>query len=267
MLKQNNMYLKNILLMLIGLILITQTGLSQELRFDAQQYVSEGDTLNYRISFPDFSGSQSYPVVIFLHGGGERGDDNVSQLKWGVQNFATDQVMMTYKPIVIAPQMPEEASWSNFTGQFEDEDEPLRLADTPSRPLEMTMEVLDQVIENSSVDTTRIYITGMSMGGYGTWDAIARWPDRFAAAVPVCGGGDPTTANRIAEVPVWAFHGADDTVVVPEESRKMITALREAGANPGYTEYPGVGHFSWLQTYKDKYMMAWLFSQRNTDGK
>lgn len=265
MLRQINVLIKTTLLLLFALIMMTQTGLTQNLRFDVQQYVSEGDTLNYRAVFPDFSGSQSYPVVIFLHGGGERGNDNISQLKWGVQNFATDEVLMTYKPIIIAPQMPEGDSWSNFEGQGDDEEGPIRLADNPSRPLEMTMEVLDQIIENFSVDTSRIYITGMSMGGYGTWDAIARWPERFAAAVPVCGGGDPTTADRIAEVPVWAFHGADDPVVAPQESRKMIEALREAGANPGYTEYPGVGHFSWLQTYTDKNMMAWLFGHRNTE--
>ncbi|MEX2344875.1 MAG: prolyl oligopeptidase family serine peptidase [Balneolaceae bacterium] len=255
--------MKKILLIIIGVIFFSEAVQAQTMRFNAEQYIDEeGDTLNYRIAFPDFSGSESYPVVIFLHGGGERGNDNISQLKWGVQNFVTDHAMMTKKAIVLAPQSPEDERWSNFEGQFREDGEPLRLASEPSKPLKMTMEVLDQLIENFSVDTDRIYITGMSMGGFGTWDAIARWPERFAAAVPVCGGGDPSTAERIAHIPIWATHGADDPTVPPEMSRQMIEALQEAGGLPGYTEYPGVGHFSWLQTYTDDYLISWMFSQR-----
>ncbi len=258
--------MKKTLLIVLCLFVSLQTLNAQTQRFNAEQYIDEdGDTLNYRIAFPDFSGSEIYPVVIFLHGGGERGDDNISQLKWGVKNFVTDHRLMTKKAIVIAPQSPENRTWANFEGQYGNSDDPFRLADEPSKPLRMTMEVLDQLIENFAVDTNRIYITGMSMGGFGTWDAIARWPERFAAAVPVCGGGDPTTADQITDVPIWAFHGADDPTIPAERSREMIEALQNAGAKPGYTEYPGVGHFSWLQAYTDENMFAWLFSQRKND--
>lgn len=259
--------MKKLLFLITGFIIIGQIATAQTMRFNTEQYINEeNDTLNYRIAYPDFSESESYPLVIFLHGGGERGNDNKSQLKWGVQNFATDEAMKRYKAIVLAPQSPSNARWSNFEGQFSDDREkPLRLADIPSKPLQLTMEVVDQIVENFSVDTSRIYITGMSMGGFGTWDAIARWPERFAAAVPVCGGGDPATADRIAHIPIWATHGADDPTVPPEMSREMIRALRETGAKPGYSEYPGVGHFSWLQTYTDDYLMAWLFNQRKDE--
>lgn len=255
--------MKKLLLLLVILFFSAQVLQAQSSRFNSQQYIdADGDTLNYRVSYPDFSGSQSYPLVIFLHGGGERGNDNESQLKWGVQNLVTDHAMMTHKAIVLAPQSPEDSRWSNFEGQFREDGEPLRLADEPSKPLKMTMEVVDQIIENFNVDTDRIYITGLSMGGFGTWDAIARWPERFAAAVPVCGGGDPSTAGAIVNIPIWATHGADDPTVPPEMSRQMIEALQAAGGQPGYTEYPGVGHFSWLQTYEDDYLISWLFSQR-----
>lgn len=257
--------MKKLFTLLVIVILSGQITQAQVSRFTAQQYVDEdGDTLNYRIAFPDFSASQSYPLLIFLHGGGERGHDNVAQLKWGVQNFVTDEWMKKYKAIVLAPQVPDKEgySWSNFEGDFRESGQPLTLGDEPAKPLKMTMEVVDQIIENFSVDENRIYVTGMSMGGFGTWDAIARWPERFAAAIPICGGGAPSTATDIAnEVPVWVTHGADDPTVPPEMSRQMVEALREAGAQPGYTEYPEVGHFSWLQTYSDEYIIDWLFSQ------
>lgn len=255
--------MKKLFFALALLFFFSHTLNAQVSRFNAQQYVDEeGDTLNYRVAYPDFSGSQSYPLLIFLHGGGERGDDNVAQLKWGVQNFVTDEWMKTYKAIVLAPQSPEDGRWSNFEGQFREDGVPLELGAEPAKPLKMTMEIVDQLIENFSVDTDRIYITGMSMGGFGTWDALARWPERFAAAIPVCGGGAPSTAERFADVPIWVAHGADDPTVPAVMSRQMVEALQDADAQPGYTEYPGVGHFSWLQTYSDEYMIDWLFSQK-----
>lgn len=245
------------------ILIVTGTVQAQNDRFESRQYIDQGDTLNYRITFPDYNTSEKYPVVLFLHGAGERGNDNISQLKWGVKNFATDESMISHSAIVIAPQCPAGSRWSNFVGDREKE--PLQLGNEPARPLEMAMEVLDQVITNNAVDTTRIYITGLSMGGFGTWDALARWPEKFAAGVPVCGGGAPATAERMADIPVWAFHGAEDPTVDPALSRRMIQALRKAGAQPGYTEYPGVGHFSWLQAYSDPYMMDWLFNQEKGD--
>jgi predicted peptidase len=112
------------------------------------------------------------------------------------------------------------------------------------------------------VDTNRIYITGLSMGGFGTFDAIQRYPNLFAAAVPVCGGGDVSKAAVIAKIPIWIFHGADDAAVNPAYSLEMVDALTKAGAHPGFTQYPEVGHFSWLAAYSDKMMLEWLFRQR-----
>ena len=113
-----------------------------------------------------------------------------------------------------------------------------------------------------SIDATRLYVTGLSMGGYGTWDALQRYPDRFAAAVPICGGGDVKQAKKIAQIPIWAFHGDKDTAVPVERTRSMIAALKEAGGMPKYTEYPDVGHDSWTATYKDPALHEWMFAQR-----
>ena len=115
-----------------------------------------------------------------------------------------------------------------------------------------------------SIDESRLYVTGLSMGGFGAWDAIQRYSNRFAAAVPICGGGDPAFAKQLVHVPVWAFHGELDTAVKPLRSRDMIAALKAAGGTPKYTEYPGVGHNSWAATYANREMYAWLFAQKRT---
>ncbi len=248
--------------LLTGIILLSFTNLTraQESRFSFAQFADgKGDTLNYRILYPDYDTLRTYPLVVFLHGSGERGHDNKAQLKWGVMNFATDQNMMAYPAIVIAPQCPDSMHWSNFSGFKEGEQ--LHLLPEPSEPMRLVIGLVHQLMKKAPVDSTRIYITGLSMGGLGTYDAIERWPNLFAAAIPVAGGGDPTKAKLIAHIPIWDFHGAEDPAVNPKYSREMVNALIKAGAHPGYTVYPGVGHFAWLGAYSDPQVMAWLFRQ------
>jgi hypothetical protein len=135
----------------------------------------------------------------------------------------------------------------------------------PSTPMRLTLEVLGKLQKEFSVDDKRLYLTGLSMGGYGTWDLLARYPDMFAAAVPVCGGGDESMAAKMKDVPIWCFHGGADPTVPTQRSRDMIKAIKDAGGNPKYTEYPGVGHNSWDKAYSDKDLPAWLFSQVKKD--
>ena len=183
-------------------------------RFSREKYVGEkGDTLNYRMLFPDADPLRKYPLVIFLHGSGERGNDNEAQLKWGVMNFATDQNMTLHPAIVIAPQCPEPMSWSNVKRGKDNDD--IALQPEPSKPMALVIGLIRRLIKTMPVDTNRIYITGLSMGGLGTYDAIERYPDLFAAAVPVCGGGDTSLAASIAHIPIWIFHGAEDPAVKP----------------------------------------------------
>jgi predicted peptidase len=133
--------------------------------------------------------------------------------------------------------------------------------------MDIVLDLMDDFIASNPVDPDRVYVTGPSMGGFGTWDAIQRRPERFAAAVPVCGGGDATLAKQIARVPVWAFHGARDPVVNPKRSRDMIAALKAAGAKPRYTEYENVAHSAWIPAYADDEMFKWLFSQRRSGSR
>ena len=236
-----------------------QSVFGQSLRFSFNKYIDKGDTLNYRQLYPDSDTLRKYPLVIFLHGSGERGNDNEAQLKWGVMNFATDQNMMLHPALVIAPQCPEKISWSNFSRDKSSTE--MHLQPTPTRPMELLIGLIHQLIKTMPVDSNRIYITGLSMGGYGTYDAIERYPNLFAAAVPVCGGGDVSKASSIKHIPIWIVHGAEDPAVNPLYSLDMLQALTRAGAHPGFTQYPEVGHFSWLGAYSDPLIMEWLFRQ------
>lgn len=229
-------------------------------KFQAKQFVNEeGDTLDYRIFVPGYPDSTGkYPLVLFLHGAGERGSDNKAQLTWGVWRFVADSVQQNHPSIVIAPQAPEDEYW----GEAEWRTKSTKLMKEPAKPLALAMELLEEIQQTYAIDSDRLYVTGLSMGGFGTWNLITRYPDTFAAAVPVCGGGDVTKAHRVAHLPIWNFHGAMDDVVPPQLSRDMITAIRYAGGSPGYSEYPDIGHSSWIQAYSEPFLVNWLFSHK-----
>lgn len=243
----------------------SELSFAQTSLFSVGRYINDkGDTLNYRQLSPDYNTLRQYPLVIFLHGSGERGSDNEAQLKWGVMNFATPQAMAMYPAYVVAPQCPAKQSWSNFSRNNKTDE--TRLMDTPTKTMELLIQLIEKLTKELPVDHDRIYITGLSMGGFGTYDAIERYPDLFAAAVPVCGGGDLTKAESIKKIPIWIFHGSEDTTVDPQYSLDMAEALTRAGAHPGLTLYPEVGHFSWLAAYSDPLMMEWMFRQKNQRG-
>lgn len=205
---------------------------------------------------------KKFPLVIFLHGAGERGDDNEAQLVHGMKDFASDANREKYPCFVVAPQCPKNESWASIDRT----QEKAALADQPSKALALVMELIQQTETEYPIDSERIYITGLSMGGYGTWDAIERYPDRFAAALPICGGGDSSQeqVSKIVKLPIWVFHGGDDTVVPAARSIEMVEAIKQAGGEPKYTQYEGVGHDSWTETYKNPEVLKWLFSQKRT---
>jgi predicted peptidase len=228
-------------------------------RFEARTYGDRGFTLPYRLLKPkDYDPNTKYPVVVFLHGAGERGDDNFSQLVHGMNEFASDEMMAKYPAFVVVPQCPEDRKWVEVDWTLEAH----TLPQSPSVTLEAMLRLIDVLQQEFAIDARRIYITGLSMGGYGVWDALARKPELFATAAPICGGGDPAVAPRFKDVPLWAFHGDQDEAVKPKRSREMIEALKAAGGNPKYTEYRGVGHDSWTQTYANPELYDWLFAQQ-----
>jgi predicted peptidase len=224
--------------------------------FDKLLYTSKKDTLPYRLLKPvNPDALELFPLVIFLHGSGERGSDNEAQIEH-ISSLALDQKYRgKYPCYVLAPQCAKGELWAKHNKDGTTKTE-------PTHPMRLTIELIDKICKDFPIDKNRIYITGLSMGGYGTWDLLARYPDKFAAAVPVCGGGDEKTASKIRHIPVWAFHGAKDKVVSPLNSRKMVKALQEAGGTPGYTEYPDIGHDSWVQAYQEPHLLPWLFKQK-----
>jgi predicted peptidase len=228
--------------------------------YEPRQFVASNQlTLNYRLLKPvGYVPGKKYPLVLFLHGAGERGDNNWAPLVHAAKDFADPKRRESYPCYVVVPQCPSDAKWSEV-----DWSKPSStLPEKPSVPMQAVKELLDEMVENAGVDPNRVYITGLSMGGYGTWDAIARYPGFFAAAVPICGGGDPSTVKLFARTPVWCFHGDSDSVVSVKRSREMVDALKAVGATVKYTEYPGVQHDSWTATYANPDLYTWLFAQQ-----
>jgi predicted peptidase len=220
-----------------------------------------GNTLPYRLYVPqNYDSSKTYPLVMFLHGAGERGTDNRLQLTGQTAPlvFVQPQNQAVCPMFMLAPQAPTTDQWVDVPF---DQGSYSTTAVPQSRSLGTAISLLDSLKTQYSLDSNRLYLTGLSMGGYGTWDAMLRHPDLFAAGIPIAGGGDPSRAADIVNRGIWAFHGSEDTVVPVSGSRDMIAGLRAAGGNPLYTEYPGVGHFSWDLAYSTPGLSDWLCSQ------
>jgi predicted peptidase len=245
-------------LMAIGMLAGMARAEDVKSMLEKRTYKDEnGKTLPYRLMKPDhYDPNTKYPLVLFLHGAGERGKDNDKQLIHGVPEFAKPENRKKYPCFLIAPQCPANEGWSDFLSKK------AAASKGPSEPGRLAVELVKAIQKEFSIDPDRLYITGLSMGGYGTWDVICRHPDIFAAAVPICGGGDPSKAEKIAKLPTWVFHGGKDKIVPPEQSRKMVEALKKAGGDPKYSEYSDVGHDSWVKAYKDSEMLKWLFEQK-----
>ena len=249
----------------VGLLLVWALTLVLAQSANADEFAARiftnavGQTIPYRLLVPKADHTGHDPLVLFFHGAGERGTDNQSQLVHGASLFLKPENRERYPCFVLAPQCPEKQQWVDMPWGADAGERP----PTPSTAMQLALETLDAVIKEFKVDTNRIYVTGISMGGYATWDCLTRFPDRFAAAVPVCGGGDEHTVTaQVAKVPVWAFHSDDDTVVKTKRTRNMIQALREAGGKPKYFEYFGLGHNAWDKAYGEPELLTWMFSQR-----
>ncbi len=209
---------------------------------------------------PEASGSNSklYPLVIFLHGSGERGVDNSSQMKNGVYAFVEKEMRQKHPCYLLVPQCPPNERWGGSSR------DPKLVFDEkkPTVQGRMVIELIEKTLqEHPDIDRNRVYITGLSMGGFGTFDVLMRRPDLFAAGMPICGGGDPKGVERIKDIPLWVFHGRLDEAVYPRFSWEIVEALKKVGSKVQYTEYSTLGHNVWDVTYYNPAVLEWLFSQ------
>jgi len=206
-------------------------------KLDAQVHVS----LDYLVSVPtDYEKKDSWPLLLFLHGAGERGNNLEIVKKHGPPKLIDQGKPFPF--VVVSPQCPQNGSWS-------------------SKPLEL-IALLDEITAKYKIDQDRIYLTGLSMGGFGTWSLAAYAPDRFAAIVPICGGGEASSARRVTHLPIWVFHGAKDTSVPLKRSEEMVDALKKLQVDVKFTIYPEAGHDSWTATYDNPELYEWLLQQK-----
>lgn len=212
----------------------------------------------WRLASPR-SGEGPFPLVVFLHGAGERGDDNERQWTYLPSQLVEKEAFPRRQAFVLAMQVPRgerwvDTDWSRPSGH--------RMSAKPTPVMAALIARIAELRRNPRVDQRRVYAVGLSMGGYGTWDLVARKPEWFAAMVPVCGGGDARQAPRLARVPAWVWHGDSDRIVPPSRSREMVGALLRIGARPRYSELRGVGHDSWTPAFGPNGALDWLFQQR-----
>lgn len=216
-------------------------------------------TLPYRLYVPEnYTPDKKYDFLLFLHGAGERGDDNELQIKYNVgiiERIINDD---TRDCIIAAPQCPNEMQWVDTPWA----DGSYTLADVPpSRPIQAVDELLTELTQKYNIDQNRMYVSGISMGGFGSWNMLMRRPEVFAAAVIVCGGADPICAEVIKHIPVRTFHSDNDPSVPVSGTREMVAALKNVNADVEYIEYQSDNHDCWTDAFNEPWLIDWLFSQ------
>lgn len=231
--------------------------------FFKKEFIYKGDTLKYRVLFPiNYDKTNSYPLVLFLHGSGERGNDNEKQLVHGSSLFTDSLNRVNYPAIVLFPQCPANESWVTLD---EKPDNKFNIIDTkePRKPLDLAKKLVDSYKETEAVDTKRMYVLGLSLGGMGTFDLICRYPKTFAAAIPICGGVNLERLKKVRKMPIRIYNGGSDNIVSPEFSRNAYIELKSMGSQRvEHIEFPGVGHNSWTPAFAEPDFLKWLFSQK-----
>lgn len=250
-----------------GFALFQQTIFSQTSLFQTAMYTIESDSLPYRILYPDnFNPEQRYPLILFLHGMGERGNDNQLQLMHGGKLFSASETRSQYPAIVVFPQCSVESFWADANFQKDDSKRETLVFDPFNEPtiaMKLLLDLVDQLVVKQFVDPSAIYVGGLSMGGMGTFELLHRRPNVFAAAFPICGGGNTSSVDNYApKVKIWAFHGAKDDVVPPALTIQMVDAINKAGGDAKLTIYPEANHGVWDNVFAEPELLKWLFSVR-----
>ncbi|WP_409966415.1 hypothetical protein PIECOFPK_00437 [Mycovorax composti] len=253
------------LLLVLPCLLLSWTGLqAQQFElFEKHSFVQGSDTLPYRVLLPEnYDASKKYPLVLFLHGAGERGSDNEKQLTHGAALFLQKENRSQFPAIVVFPQCSRASFWSNVKISSDENGRRFDFEDggTPTVAMKLVMGLLEQLMVQYPIQKKQVYVMGLSMGGMGTFELVNRKPDLFAAAVPICGGANPIIAKNLKSVKWWVFHGAKDDVVPPKYSEAMVTAMKSQKVDVKFTLYPETNHNSWDATFAEPELLPWLFS-------
>ncbi len=262
--------MKNILSLLFLFSFSTTLSAQDFSAYEKKQFIKGNDTLHYRILYPaKYKKNKAYPLVMFLHGSGERGNDNEAQLTHGAKLFLEPTNRKYFEGIVIFPQCPKNMTWSKYKRSAEKQWAAVDSEGDAPISQQLVKQLMDSLVDNRHVNPRRVYLGGLSMGAFGAYDLLRRYPDFFAAAFPICGIADiPLLVQNAKEVPMWIFHGEKDPVVSPEPNRELYKALMTAGAKDvTYSEYPGVGHDSWTNAFAEPKLLPWLFSHKKKKKK
>ncbi|WP_225443955.1 carboxylesterase family protein [Echinicola arenosa] len=264
---KNKTYLLLVVLLLVVFNTKELMGQDKSL-FEKRVFINQkGDTLLYRILYPEnYESGKEFPMVLFLHGAGERGSDNEKQLSHGASLFLGPDNRKNYPAIVVFPQCPQDKYWIDISVRQElfgkGDPDFSQSIERPSKQLELVNDLSKMLIKNEKVDKKRLYVMGLSMGGMGTFETLGRWPKKYAAAVVICGGGNLSLAKKYApHTAIWIAHGAKDDIVPPILSKRVYGVLKAEGADVKYTLYPEANHNSWDSTFEETELLPWLFSK------
>lgn len=259
---------KKLFIIIVTFLSVLQCAAQDPGLYEKQWFIQNGDTLPYRILFPEgYDTTKKYPLVLFLHGRGESGADNEKQLIHGSKLFLIDSIRKKHPAIIVFPQCAATSYWSNVQAVSTGTKNSKRTfyftaGGEPSTPMKLTMNLLDNLLLRYNIQQRQIYVMGLSMGGMGTFEIVRRKPGFFAAAIPICGGANPATASQLTKTKWWVFHGGKDDVVLPEYSEKMVAALKKQKAAVKFTLFPNANHNSWDPAFAEPGLLDWLFAQR-----
>ena len=253
--------LKNLYLFIAVFILIISCK-QNEIVPKYSKFKTDDSQLNFRILYPkNFDKNKSYPLTLFLHGIGERGDDNELQLKYVDKVFLNQNNYDNFQSIVIFPQAPLDDNWSSRVLTNNEIRQVFQENEKPTKSLQLVIKLMDSLVKEDFIDNKRVYLSGLSNGAMGSFELLKNRPNMFASAVLICGGGNPKWAKEFSKTTqVWVAHGSDDDVVLPELSINMVKAIIKYGGSPKFTLYENVNHDSWFNVFNDPNYLNWLFS-------
>ncbi len=258
--------MKNLIILLFVCASFFQLTAQDLSLYEKKMFIVKKDTLPYRLLLPkNYDPNKSYPLILMLHGAGERGNDNEKQLVHGSKLFLDEKNRDQYPAFVLFPQCPENDYWSNVSAKTSADGKrtfEFQNGGSPTKAMVLVQAMLKEFIKTHIINADQIYVGGLSMGGMGTFEIVNRNPALFAAAFPICGGANPEIATNLKPTDWWVFHGGSDSVVPVEFSQNMVAALNRVGAKVRFSYYPDVDHNSWDNAFAEPQLLPWLFSHK-----